>query len=127
MKGQRVRGEGGLPAPVGTAERPVPGREIGWGPIQADSRPSLQAALQSRKRGRSETTAVPAPRRPPGTSLTRVPAQLVSEHVTRLGVALQNEDEVGPADPAVGDLDEHLTRSGNGDGQLLNFDLPSPM
>lgn len=47
---------------------------------------------------------------------------LVAENGTRLGVALQHHVQVGPADAALGDLDEHLSGSRLRAGDLVDLD-----
>ena len=47
----------------------------------------------------------------------------VAENGARFGVALQDHVQIGPADAALGDLDEHLAGSRLGTGHLLDGDL----
>jgi len=46
----------------------------------------------------------------------------VAENGTRFGVPLQDHVQIGAADPALGNLDEHLAGSGLGTWHLLDSD-----
>ena len=111
--GPRAHGGGGSPGPVGTGRKPRPRTRNRVGADRGRRRAALSSRpCRSRKRGRCR-------RRPPCPALEQTSGHfahegagpLVSEHVAGLGVALENEMEVGPADAAVGDLDEDLVRA----------------
>jgi hypothetical protein len=47
----------------------------------------------------------------------------MAEDGAPLGVVLQDHVQIGAADPALGDLHEHLAGAGFRSGHLLDFDL----